>query len=578
MTVEIHKRVYDQKLLGSLNLDNEILERIFLSRGITRAEDLNKSLKILPNPKLLKNIDAAMNRLFSALMNDEIVMVIGDFDCDGASSTALMMLALSEMGFKNIKFLVPDRFKLGYGLTEGVVDLAIDNKTDLIITVDNGISSISGVQYARLNNIDCIITDHHIAPESLPQAVAIINPNQKNCSFPAKNLAGVGVAFFFIAGFRTFLREKNWFEENNIEEPFLANYLDLVALGTICDVVPLDKVNRCLIYQGIQRIQNDKCRQGIKKLVDLTGLKIKLISSEDIGYRIGPYLNAAGRLDDISLGIKCLVSENSEVTKTIAAELEQLNHRRKTLQQEMEKEANHEVEALIYDQKLELPEVICLFKKDWHEGIIGLIASRMKEIFDRPVVVFTLSESGDVKGSARSINGFHIRDALEKISEKNEELIIKFGGHAKAAGLTIREDGFEIFQNYLIEIFHEMFGSRIAGKKLSTDGNLPSEYMNLEMAKLLKDSGPWGEGFPRPSFEGYFHVCNKKTVGQKHIRLDLSPMDNRSLIIPAIYFNADLAFWDSLEADQIFCIYELDVNLYRNFESLQLLVRFCKPH
>ena len=226
MTVEIHKRVYDQKLLGSLNLDNEILERIFLSRGITRAEDLNKSLKILPNPKLLKNIDAAMNRLFSALMNDEIVMVIGDFDCDGASSTALMMLALSEMGFKNIKFLVPDRFKLGYGLTEGVVDLAIDNKTDLIITVDNGISSISGVQYARLNNIDCIITDHHIAPDSLPQAVAIINPNQKNCNFPAKNLAGVGVAFFFIAGFRTFLREKNWFEENNIEEPFLANYLD----------------------------------------------------------------------------------------------------------------------------------------------------------------------------------------------------------------------------------------------------------------------------------------------------------------------------------------------------------------
>ena len=294
MTVEIHKRVYDQKLLGSLNLDNEILERIFLSRGITRAEDLNKSLKILPNPKLLKNIDAAMNRLFSALMNDEIVMVIGDFDCDGASSTALMMLALSEMGFKNIKFLVPDRFKLGYGLTEGVVDLAIDNKTDLIITVDNGISSISGVQYARLNNIDCIITDHHIAPDSLPQAVAIINPNQKNCNFPAKNLAGVGVAFFFIAGFRTFLREKNWFEENNIEEPFLANYLDLVALGTICDVVPLDKVNRCLIYQGMQRIQNDKCRQGIKKLVDLTGLKIKLISPEDIGYRIGPYLNAAG--------------------------------------------------------------------------------------------------------------------------------------------------------------------------------------------------------------------------------------------------------------------------------------------
>ncbi|MEC7389567.1 MAG: single-stranded-DNA-specific exonuclease RecJ, partial [Pseudomonadota bacterium] len=570
MTVEIHKRVYDQKLLGSLNLDNEILERIFLSRGITRAEDLNKSLKILPNPKLLKNIDAAMNRLFSALMNDEIVMVIGDFDCDGASSTALMMLALSEMGFKNIKFLVPDRFKLGYGLTEGVVDLAIDNKTDLIITVDNGISSISGVQYARLNNIDCIITDHHIAPDSLPQAVAIINPNQKNCNFPAKNLAGVGVAFFFIAGFRTFLREKNWFEENNIEEPFLANYLDLVALGTICDVVPLDKVNRCLIYQGMQRIQNDKCRQGIKKLVDLTGLKIKLISPEDIGYRIGPYLNAAGRLDDISLGIKCLVSENSEVTKTIAAELEKLNHRRKTLQQEMEKEANHEVEALIYDQKLELPEVICLFKKDWHEGIIGLIASRMKEIFDRPVVVFTLSESGDVKGSARSINGFHIRDALEKISEKNEELIIKFGGHAKAAGLTIKEDGFEIFQNYLIEIFHEMFGSRIAGKKLSTDGNLPSEYMNLEMAKLLKDSGPWGEGFPRPSFEGYFHVCNKKTVGQKHIRLDLSPTDNRSLIIPAIYFNADLAFWENLEADQIFCIYELDVNLYRNFESLQL--------
>ena len=578
MTVEIHKRVYDQKLLGSLNLDNEILERIFLSRGITRAEDLNKSLKILPNPKLLKNIDAAMNRLFSALMNDEIVMVIGDFDCDGASSTALMMLALSEMGFKNIKFLVPDRFKLGYGLTEGVVDLAIHNKTDLIITVDNGISSISGVQYARLNNIDCIITDHHIAPDSLPQAVAIINPNQKNCNFPAKNLAGVGVAFFFIAGFRTFLREKNWFEENNIEEPFLANYLDLVALGTICDVVPLDKVNRCLIYQGMQRIQNDKCRQGIKKLVDLTGLKIKLISSEDIGYRIGPYLNAAGRLDDISLGIKCLVSENSEVTKTIAAELEKLNHRRKTLQQEMEKEANHEVEALIYDQKLELPEVICLFKKDWHEGIIGLIASRMKEIFDRPVVVFTLSESGDVKGSARSINGFHIRDALEKISEKNEELIIKFGGHAKAAGLTIREDGFEIFQNYLIEIFHEMFGSRIAGKKLSTDGNLPSEYMNLEMAKLLKDSGPWGEGFPRPSFEGYFHVCNKKTVGQKHIRLDLSPMDHRSLIIPAIYFNSDLAFWENLEADQIFCIYELDVNLYRNFESLQLVVRFCKPH
>jgi len=373
------------------------------------------------------------------------------------------------------------------------------------------------------------------------------------------------------------LRDHDWFSDKNIKEPNLANYLDLVAVGTISDLVPLDRVNRTLVHQGIKRIQNNHCRQGLKTLVDICGVDGKYFSSQDIGYRIAPYLNAAGRLDDMSIGIKCLITEDPKKSRDIAEQLEQLNIKRKNIQQTMQNEANLEVDKLIKNQESDLPPVICLFKEDWHEGIVGLIASRLKDNFDRPVFAFAQSNSGEIKGSARSIDGFHVRDAMQALSSKNSNLILKFGGHAKAAGLTIKKDSFSAFRDSIIKYFNDSFHIEILEQKFITDGVLSSKNMNLDMARSLRDAEPWGEGFPRPSFEGPFRIIQDKILMNKHLKLLLVPVNLPDLKFTAIHFNADIDQWKQRDFDSIYCIYELDVNIYRNLESLQLLIKFQKP-
>ena len=575
--MRIRQRDLDSSLIGTLKLDNDVLERILISRGIRKTDDLNKNLSRLPDPRSLKDIDKAINRLFRALMDNESLLIVGDFDSDGASSTALMSLVLSEFGFKKINYLVPNRFEFGYGLSKEIVAVAVESKPNLIVTVDNGISSVEGVNLANKHGIDCIITDHHISPEILPNAVALINPNQKDCPFPAKNLAGVGVVFFFLVAFRKYLRDQNWFVNENIKEPNLANYLDLVAVGTISDLVPLDRVNRTLVHQGIKRIQNNHCRQGLKALVDICRLDRKYFSAQDIGYRIAPYLNAAGRLDDMSIGIKCLISEDPKKSRDIAEQLEQLNIKRKNIQQTMQNEANSEVDKLIENQESDLPPVICLFKEDWHEGIVGLIASRVKDNFDRPVFAFAQSKSGEIKGSARSIDGFHARDAIQALSSLNPNLILKFGGHAKAAGLTIKRNSFKAFRDLIIKYFNNSFHIEILEQKYITDGVLSSKNMNLDMARSLRDAEPWGEGFPLPSFEGPFKIIEDKILMNKHLKFLLAPMNSPDLKFTAIHFNADIDQWKQRDFEHIYCVYELDINNYRNFESLQLLIKFQKP-
>lgn len=546
-----------------------ILQRVYTARNVRSVGDVDRDLKGLQPYKNMLNIDKAVKRIAKAVKNDEKIVIIGDFDTDGATSTTLMTRALRSFGAKHVDFLIPNRFDYGYGLTPEIVDVAKKMKPNLIITVDNGIASNDGVDCANAAGIDVVITDHHIAPEALPKAFAIVNPNQPGDQFESKCLAGVGVAFYVMVALRAALNKEGWFKEQKIDVPNMAKYLDLVALGTIADVVPLDKNNRILVYNGVRRIQAGQSLPGILAMLQIAKRHCANVVASDLGYAIGPRLNAAGRLEDMSLGVECLLSDKYDDALAIATQLEELNFERRALETKMQNEALSIVDKLQLGKQL--PIGICLYDQGWHQGIVGLIAARMKERTSRPIVAFAKVDDDTLKGSARSVKGLHIRDALDNIATKNPGLISKFGGHAMAAGLSIHIDQFEEFSL----IFNEEVSDHLCRNDLvgcvESDGPLDSNDFTLDVAEMLREAGPWGQGFPKPLFDGFFMVKEQRLVGEKHLKLTLQ-VQGYDQLLNGIAFNVDLTRWPNQHCKRIKAAYHIDVNIYQGRRRLQLIV------
>ena len=552
------------------------LQKIFQSRGLFSDSDLNLNLTQLPSPDKLLGLDTAVGHLVGALEMQKKILIVGDFDADGATSSALMMLALRAMGFESVDFLVPNRFDYGYGLTPEIVELAQQKTPDIIITVDNGISSVDGVACANKLGIKVIITDHHLPGKVLPDAAAIINPNQPDCEFPCKNLAGVAVAFYLLSALRAKLRTNQWFEKNSLPVPNMANYLDLVALGTVADVVPLDQVNRVLVNQGLLRIRSGLARPGILALLRIAGKDHSRIVASDMGFAVGPRLNAAGRLDDISRGIQCLLTDDPAQALELAQELEQLNQDRKAIEQGMQQEALKIVDDLPLDGQQELPAALCLYQADWHQGVVGLLASRIKEKFHRPVAVFANDKEGILKGSVRSIPGLHIRDALDAVATQNPGLITKFGGHAMAAGLSLEKSSLKAFEQALQQQVMDTIEPDDLEATLKTDGELAACLMTKQSAETIRDAGPWGQSFPEPSFQGIFTLKSQRIVGERHLKVILAPVGEESQQLDGIYFNIDIDQWPT-SITTVHCVYRLDINEFRGRETLQLLIQYMAP-
>ena len=554
-----------------------LLQRIYQSRGIDSQASLDRRLNCLPEPQSMTGLDAATQRLVTAAKKQQSVLIVGDFDADGATSSALMVLGLRAMGFQSVDFLVPNRFDYGYGLTPEIVDLASEKSPDLIITVDNGISSVEGVARANKLAIEVIVTDHHLPGTQLPDAVAIVNPNQQGCDFPSKNLAGVGVAFYLLIALRTELRQQQWFDQQQIAEPNLSQWLDLVALGTVADVVPLDQVNRALVHQGLLRIRSGHSRPGIQALLRIAGKNPARLVATDLGFALGPRLNAAGRLDDISLGIQCLLCDDPQQALHTAQALDELNQDRKSIETGMQQQALAIVEQLGLDDK-SMPAALSLFQPDWHQGVVGLLASRIKEKYHRPVVAFARGDNGDLKGSCRSIPGLHIRDTLDAVATQNPGLITKFGGHAMAAGLSLNEDKLSEFEQAFEQQVAQLVTEDDLQARLITDGCLEAQQLSMHTAEMLRDAGPWGQLFPEPCFQGDFRIVQQRIVGERHLKLVLAPHNQPEIAIDAIWFNIDTARWPNPEAETVHCVYRLDITEFRGLESLQLMVQHLQAN
>jgi len=550
-----------------------LLKKIYANRGVTKLKQVDYSLKKLIDFSLLKDIDLAAEIVSQAIMENKRIMVIGDFDADGATSCAVMMRSLKAFGLDNVDYLVPNRFDFGYGLSPQIVDVAFESKPDLIVTVDNGISSIDGVKRANELGITVVVTDHHLAADILPDAAAIVNPNQPGCEFPSKVIAGVGVAFYLMLAVRAVLREKKWFDASSRSEPNMAHFLDLVALGTVADVVPLDENNRILVESGLKRIRVNKACAGINALLTIAGKSIEACSAQDFGFIIGPRLNAAGRLDDMSIGIECLLSDNYEQAFQYASTLNQMNLQRRQIEGEMLVQAftllEQQIEQL--DDVEVIPDALALYDEQWHQGVVGLLASRIKEKYHRPVIAFADAGDGELKGSGRSIPGLHMRDVLDAVSKQQHDLIEKFGGHAMAAGLSIKQENLARFQ----QAFSEQVSAVLRPEDLhninETDGAVDEEYMTIEASEIFKYASPWGQLFPEPVFDDVFKVMNWRIVGEKHLKLDLLKTES-GVSYSAIAFNKtdeDLPAGD----DDIRVVYRLDVNEFRGKRSLQLIVQ-----
>ncbi len=544
-----------------------VLQRIYAARSVESADDLDTSLDRLIPPAELGGLPEAVSLLQDALTNRQCIVVVGDFDADGATSCALCLRALRAMGATTVHYLVPNRFEYGYGLTPEIVAVAAGLQPDLVVTVDNGISSVEGVAAAKLQGIRVLITDHHLPGEQLPAAAAIVNPNLAGDAFPSKNLAGVGVAFYVMLALRARLREQGWFEQEGIPEPNLAQYLDLVALGTVADVVPLDRNNRILVQQGVQRMRAGHCAPGIRALLEVGGRSLSRMVAADLGFVVGPRLNAAGRLDDMSVGIECLLTDDAAAASQMAARLDTLNRERKEIESDMQARALAAIAGLKLDDE-QLPVGLCLFDPDWHQGVIGILAARLKERFHRPVIAFARSGPGELKGSARSIDGLHIRDALDAVATRHPDLIAKFGGHAMAAGLSLPEDHYPAFTT----AFDEEVSRHVCRDDLNgviySDGELSGQELSLETAQLLRDASPWGQGFPAPVFEGDFNVVSHRVVGQRHLKMTLTPAKG-GCQIDAIAFNTEVL---PQGRQQVHLAYRLDVNEFRGIVSPQLIV------
>ena len=560
------RQVGDDRLPADLN---PVLRRVFAARPIQSPSDLDYSLEQLLPLTSLGGLADAVALLETAIREGKRIVVVGDFDADGATSVALCLRALRMMGASDVHYLVPNRFEYGYGLTPEIVVVAAELKPDLIITVDNGISSVDGVAAANRHGIQVLITDHHLPGEQLPDAAAIVNPNVKGDAFPSKNLAGVGVAFYVMLALRARLREQDWFAQQGINEPKLAQLLDLVALGTVADVVPLDFNNRILVAQGIQRIRAGHCAPGIRALLEAGGRKLDRIVAADLGFIAGPRLNAAGRMDDMSVGIECLLADNETSARELALQLDELNRDRRSVETDMQAQALAAIKAMKLDVE-NLPVGLCLFQADWHQGVIGILAARIKERFHRPVIAFARSGEGMLKGSARSVSGLHIRDALDAVATRHPGLIPCFGGHAMAAGLSLAEDNYADFaQAFDEEISRHLTQDDLAGVVYS-DGELSERELSLDTAQLLREVSPWGQGFPEPVFEGNFDVLSHRVVGQRHMKMMLRPLGGENEI-DAIAFNTPEL---PEPCRQLHMAYRLDVNEYRGRVTAQLIIEY----
>ncbi|EGP1155453.1 single-stranded-DNA-specific exonuclease RecJ [Salmonella enterica] len=547
-----------------------LLRRLYASRGVRSARELERSVKGMLPWQQLRGIDNAVEILYNAFREGTRIIVVGDFDADGATSTALSVLGMRALGCDNISYLVPNRFEDGYGLSPEVVDQAKARGAQLIVTVDNGISSHAGVAHAKTLGIPVIVTDHHLPGDTLPDAEAIINPNLRDCEFPSKSLAGVGVAFYLMLALRTFLRDKGWFDERNIAPPNLAELLDLVALGTVADVVPLDANNRILTWQGLSRIRAGKCRPGIKALLEISNRDPQQLAASDLGFALGPRLNAAGRLDDMSVGVALLLCDNLGEARVLASELDALNQTRKEIEQGMQ------AEALILCEKLErssetLPGGLAMYHPEWHQGVVGILASRIKERFHRPVIAFAPAGDGTLKGSGRSIQGLHMRDALERLDTLYPDLMIKFGGHAMAAGLSLEEHKFEQFQQRFGELVTEWLDPALLQGEVISDGPLSAAEMSMEVAQLLRDAGPWGQMFPEPLFDGRFRLLQQRLVGERHLKVMVEPVGGGPLL-DGIAFNIDTTCWPDNGVREVELAYKLDINEFRGNRSLQIII------
>lgn len=552
-----------------------LLRQIYANRGITSETQLERSLKGLLHYQDLNGIDVAISLLVEALKLQSRIVIVGDFDADGATSTALAIKALRQMGFQQVSYHIPNRFDDGYGLSPQVVHDVAKKGVDLIITVDNGISSFEGVDVAHEYGIRVLVTDHHLPGHSLPQADAIINPNLADCAFLSKSLAGVGVTFYLMTALRAELEKQGWFTTQGLARPNMADYLDLVALGTVADVVPLDENNRIFVYEGLRRIRAGRCCAGIKALTEVSRKTLSQLVSSDLGFALGPRLNAAGRLDDMSVGVALLLTNDIGVAREIANELDGLNQTRREIEAGMQEEASTIFRQFITTQD-DLPNGLAIYHPQWHQGVVGILASRIKEKLHRPVIAFAPSGDGLLKGSGRSIHGVHLRDALERLNTLNPGLMVKFGGHAMAAGLSLEEEKFPLFQRHFSALMAELVSAEQLQGVILTDGELSDSQLSLPIAEMLREAGPWGQAFPEPLFDGKFTLLQQRIVGSKHLKMMLQPI-NSHVMIDAIAFNVDVNIWPDNSIKTVELAYRLDVNEFRGQRNAQLLVEHIWP-
>lgn len=548
-----------------------LLQRVYAARGIRSADELDLGLGQLIPIGQLGGLSAAVDLLCCHFERRSRIVVVGDFDADGATSTALVLRQLVRLGFAAVDFIVPNRFQYGYGLTPQIVQLAAERQPALIVTVDNGISSHAGVAEASTLGIDTLITDHHLPGASLPAATAIVNPNVAGDAFPSKALAGVGVAFYLMAALTREMQARGLC---TAAVP-VSDLLDLVALGTVADLVPLDRNNRVLVHQGLRRIRAGRCIAGIRALLETAGRTLACVNAADLGYQVGPRLNAAGRLDDMSIGIQCLLTDNPETARMLAARLTQLNHDRRELELQMQQDAMLAIEDMRAGDPT-LPLGLCLFDESWHQGVVGLVASRVKERVHRPVIALARADASTLKGSARSVPGVHIRDVLDAIASRHPELIEKFGGHAMAAGLTLPAAGLEAFRaSFDAEVRRWMSADDAVGI-VHSDGVLSAQERTVDVARLLRDAGPWGQAFPEPMFDGCFQVRNVRVLGERHLKLDVH--DGAGPPCEAIafrHFDHDDAPVVTPEC-RVELAYRLDVNRYNGTERVQMVVEYLR--
>lgn len=538
-----------------------LVQQILARRGIERPEQLDLTTKRLPHFSRLKGIEEAAALVVEALRTNRVICVCGDFDADGATSTALMVSVLRAMGARQLHYIVPNRFADGYGLSPAVVAQALQLGSELIITVDSGISCHAGVTAAVQAGLTVVVTDHHLPGAELPPAHAIVNPNQPGCDFPSKSIAGVGVAFYLLLAIRQQLRELE------IAVPNLAQWLDLVALGTVADVVKFDDVNRILVQQGLQRIRSGYCRPGIQALLQLAGRDPQRLQATDLGFSLAPRINAAGRLDDMATGIECLLASELSEALELAQQLDNFNRERRAIETTMRESAQQYV-AELQRNLHDLPAILVLHQADWHQGVVGLVAGRMKEQVHRPVIAFAQADDGNLKGSARSIPGLHIRDLLERVNSLYPQLIERFGGHAMAAGLTLAPEHLDEFTRAITVVAEHWLSAEQLTQTMWSDGELDASALQQPFVELLERLGPWGQGFAEPRFDGEFKLLQQRLVGEKHLKLVLEGPDRVS--VDAIAFNVDLAVWPDPSVQRIHGLYLLQLNHFRGRTSVQL--------